>query len=165
MQTYATYFSFYFPRIITEKVSALRLFNSTFSRNIRCRETHIPGTMYLYIPMVTLLFFILINYRMRRLQFRISIWYVKISSYLKYHRNSDHTIFVIYLSTNLFLFLSKSIYFSGLWKNREEVFKLRKIQTVFKPNAENTKRYQPMIAQWKIALQRLSQWYWCLYQW
>ncbi|XP_017755155.1 PREDICTED: putative glycerol kinase 5 isoform X2 [Eufriesea mexicana] len=47
----------------------------------------------------------------------------------------------------------------GLWKNREEVFKLRKIQTIFKPNAENTARYQPIIAQWRIALQRLGQWY------
>ncbi|XP_053996644.1 putative glycerol kinase 5 isoform X1 [Hylaeus anthracinus] len=47
----------------------------------------------------------------------------------------------------------------GVWKDREEVLKLRKVETIFKSNEENRQRYQPIIAEWKRAVERLSQWY------
>ncbi|XP_076173094.1 glycerol kinase 5 isoform X2 [Ptiloglossa arizonensis] len=47
----------------------------------------------------------------------------------------------------------------GIWKNREDVLTLRKIETIFRSNEENRSRYQPIIAQWKRAVERLGQWY------
>ncbi|XP_076283866.1 glycerol kinase 5 isoform X3 [Lasioglossum baleicum] len=47
----------------------------------------------------------------------------------------------------------------GVWKDREETLKLRKTGTVFKPNKENYLRYQSIVAQWRRAVERLSQWY------
>ncbi|XP_076221443.1 glycerol kinase 5 isoform X2 [Nomia melanderi] len=47
----------------------------------------------------------------------------------------------------------------GVWKTREEVLKLRKTETVFASNEANKSRYQPIIAQWRRAVQRLGQWY------
>lgn len=47
----------------------------------------------------------------------------------------------------------------GIWKNKEEILKLRKTETIFGPNEDNRLRYQPIIAEWKRALQRLCQWY------
>lgn len=47
----------------------------------------------------------------------------------------------------------------GVWKNREDVEKLRKTARIFHPNKENMIRYQPIIAQWKQALERFGRWY------
>ncbi|XP_068975832.1 glycerol kinase 5 isoform X1 [Bombus flavifrons] len=47
----------------------------------------------------------------------------------------------------------------GVWKNREDVQKLRKIARIFHPNKENMIHYQPIIAQWKQALERFGRWY------
>ncbi|KOC59001.1 Putative glycerol kinase 5 [Habropoda laboriosa] len=47
----------------------------------------------------------------------------------------------------------------GIWKSRKEVLHLRQVQKVFLSNEENRTLYQPIIAQWKRALQRLGQWY------
>ena len=47
----------------------------------------------------------------------------------------------------------------GVWTDQEDVLKLRKTEKIFIPNEENRLKYQPIIAQWKRALQRLSQWY------
>lgn len=47
----------------------------------------------------------------------------------------------------------------GVWKNREDIFKYRKVEQIFMPNKENGEKYQPIIAQWRRALQRLAKWY------
>ncbi|XP_016911627.1 putative glycerol kinase 5 [Apis cerana] len=47
----------------------------------------------------------------------------------------------------------------GVWKSKENIFKLRKVETIFMPNSENRERYRPIIAEWKRALQRLGKWY------
>lgn len=47
----------------------------------------------------------------------------------------------------------------GIWENKEEILKLRKTEIIFEPNEENRLRYQPIIEEWKRALQRLRQWY------
>ncbi|KAK9310819.1 hypothetical protein QLX08_000104 [Tetragonisca angustula] len=47
----------------------------------------------------------------------------------------------------------------GVWKSKEDVHKLRKIEKTFKPNVENMMRYRLMMNQWKQALQRFGRWY------
>ncbi|KAF3429544.1 hypothetical protein E2986_00709 [Frieseomelitta varia] len=47
----------------------------------------------------------------------------------------------------------------GVWKSKEDIYKLRKIQKIFKPNVENMLRYRLMMIQWKQALQRFGRWY------
>ena len=47
----------------------------------------------------------------------------------------------------------------GIWKNREDVLKLRETETIFKSREEIRSRYRPTIAQWRRAVQRLGQWY------
>ncbi|XP_076238724.1 glycerol kinase 5 isoform X2 [Calliopsis andreniformis] len=47
----------------------------------------------------------------------------------------------------------------GIWKNREDVLKLRKTEKIFRPNEENRSRYQRTITEWRRAVKRLGQWY------
>ncbi|KAK1133389.1 hypothetical protein K0M31_011203 [Melipona bicolor] len=47
----------------------------------------------------------------------------------------------------------------GVWKNKEDVYKLRKVGKIFTPNIENKMRYLPMINHWKEALERFGRWY------
>ncbi|XP_015592528.1 putative glycerol kinase 5 [Cephus cinctus] len=47
----------------------------------------------------------------------------------------------------------------GIWKNREELLKLRHVEKCFKPNEERRLQYQPIVSQWKRALDRFKDWY------
>ena len=55
-------------------------------------------------------------------------------------------------------FVSKML-FSGIWKSKEELKKLRSIDRVFVPNAERRLDYQSVIYQWKRAVERFREWY------
>ncbi|XP_015118060.1 putative glycerol kinase 5 [Diachasma alloeum] len=46
-----------------------------------------------------------------------------------------------------------------IWKSKEEMRKLRKIQTVFEPNKSRRLSYQATINQWKRAMDRFRNWY------
>ncbi|XP_011881033.1 PREDICTED: putative glycerol kinase 5 [Vollenhovia emeryi] len=47
----------------------------------------------------------------------------------------------------------------GIWKNREELFELRKIDRIFKPSEESQLYYQYALSQWKRAVERFKNWY------
>ncbi|KAK1133388.1 hypothetical protein K0M31_011202 [Melipona bicolor] len=47
----------------------------------------------------------------------------------------------------------------GVWKNKEDVCKLRKVETIFLPNVANKIRYRMTDVHWKQALERFGRWY------
>lgn len=47
----------------------------------------------------------------------------------------------------------------GIWKDKEQVLKLRHTETVFKSNEETRLRYQAVIAEWKRAVKRFEKWF------
>ncbi|XP_011296674.1 putative glycerol kinase 5 [Fopius arisanus] len=47
----------------------------------------------------------------------------------------------------------------GIWKSKEEIRELRKVQTVFEPNKSRGILYQSTINQWKRAIDRFRNWY------
>ncbi|XP_012232635.1 putative glycerol kinase 5 [Linepithema humile] len=47
----------------------------------------------------------------------------------------------------------------GLWKNREEILKLRQVDRIFKPNEKSQTSYQHVFKQWKRAVERFKNWY------
>ncbi|XP_047355691.1 putative glycerol kinase 5 isoform X1 [Vespa velutina] len=47
----------------------------------------------------------------------------------------------------------------GIWKTKEELKHLRKIDKIFKPNKSSQLCYQNTIAQWKRAVDRFKNWY------
>ncbi|XP_043671784.1 putative glycerol kinase 5 [Vespula pensylvanica] len=49
--------------------------------------------------------------------------------------------------------------YCGIWRNKEELIHLRKIDKVFKPNKKSQLSYENVIAQWKRAVDRFKDWY------
>ncbi|KAL0111905.1 hypothetical protein PUN28_013251 [Cardiocondyla obscurior] len=46
-----------------------------------------------------------------------------------------------------------------IWKNREELLKLRQTNRIFEPNKESQLSYQYALHQWKRAVERFKCWY------
>ncbi|XP_014604899.1 PREDICTED: putative glycerol kinase 5 isoform X1 [Polistes canadensis] len=49
--------------------------------------------------------------------------------------------------------------YCGIWKNKEELKNLRKVEKIFKPNKDSQLRYKNTITQWKRAVDRFTDWY------
>lgn len=47
----------------------------------------------------------------------------------------------------------------GIWKNKEELKHLRKVDKIFKPNKQSKPHYVEIISQWKRAVDRFKDWY------
>ncbi|KAG7210298.1 hypothetical protein KM043_011840 [Ampulex compressa] len=47
----------------------------------------------------------------------------------------------------------------GIWKDRDEIRRLRQVEKVFTPNEETGSRYDSVMEQWKRALERFKKWY------
>ncbi|XP_034935430.1 putative glycerol kinase 5 isoform X2 [Chelonus insularis] len=48
---------------------------------------------------------------------------------------------------------------SGIWNDKKELYNLRQIKTIFKPNETRKNEYQSVINQWKRAVERFKNWY------
>ncbi|XP_058799685.1 putative glycerol kinase 5 [Phymastichus coffea] len=47
----------------------------------------------------------------------------------------------------------------GIWKNKEDIFKLRQVDKIFYPNKERQAAYEPVIKEWRRAIERFTNWY------
>lgn len=47
----------------------------------------------------------------------------------------------------------------GIWKEKQELLKLRHVERTFHPNEETKLKYQAIITQWKRAVDRFGKWY------
>jgi len=56
-------------------------------------------------------------------------------------------------------FKSKLFYNLGVWKSKDDISKLRKIEKIFYPNKERQADYEKLIKDWKRAIERFKSWY------
>nr|CAD7194093.1 unnamed protein product [Timema douglasi] len=49
--------------------------------------------------------------------------------------------------------------YSGVWKSKEELCQLRKVDRVFEPQKNSKQNYEPIMTQWSEALTRFFNWY------